>query len=99
MSILKQGLWGHVNLKIPSYGIGNPIMKIKWFHDYVIFMMWICPDSKIHQANMGPTWVLSVPDGPYVGPMNLVIRVHILKDSLYIETGPYRTLLFVELVL
>ena len=30
-------------------------------------------DSKIHGANTGPTWVLSVPDGPYVGPMNLAI--------------------------
>ena len=25
---------------------------------------------------MGPTWVLSAPDGPHVGPMNLVIRVN-----------------------
>ena len=25
---------------------------------------------------MGPTWVLSAPDGPHVGPMNLAIRVH-----------------------
>ena len=24
---------------------------------------------------MGPTWVLSAPGGPHVGPMNLVIRV------------------------
>ena len=31
------------------------------------------PDSKVHGANMGPTWVLSAPDGPYVGPMNLAI--------------------------
>ena len=23
---------------------------------------------------MGPTWVLSAPDGPHVGPMNLAIR-------------------------
>ena len=28
-------------------------------------------DSKIRGANMGPTWVLSAPDGPRVGPMNL----------------------------
>ena len=34
-----------------------------------------CPDSKVHGAYMGPTWVLSVPDGPHVGPMNLAIRV------------------------
>ena len=26
-------------------------------------------------ANMGPTWVLSAPDGPHVGPMNLAVRV------------------------
>ena len=31
------------------------------------------PYSKIHRANMGPTWVLSAPDGPQVGPMKLVI--------------------------
>ena len=33
------------------------------------------PVSKVHGANMGPTWVLSAPDGPHVGPMNLAIRV------------------------
>ena len=33
------------------------------------------PDNKIHGANMGPTWVLSAPDGPSVGPMNLAIWV------------------------
>ena len=32
------------------------------------------PDSKVHVANMGPTWVLSAPDEPHVGPMNLAIR-------------------------
>ena len=34
----------------------------------------ITPDSKVHDANMGPTWDLSAPDGPHVGPMNLAIR-------------------------
>ena len=37
------------------------------------------PDSKVHGANMGPTWVLSAPDGPHVGPMNLAIRVVICE--------------------
>ena len=32
------------------------------------------PDSKVHGANMGPTWDLSAPDGPHVGPLNLAIR-------------------------
>ena len=31
------------------------------------------PDSNVHGANMGPTWVLSAPGGSHVGPMNLVI--------------------------
>ena len=30
---------------------------------------------KVHGTNMGPTWVLSVPDGSHVGPMNFAIRV------------------------
>ena len=34
----------------------------------------VIPDSKVHGANMGPTWVLSARDGPHVGPMNLAIR-------------------------
>ena len=32
------------------------------------------PDSKVHGANMGPIWVLSAPEWPHVGPMNLAIR-------------------------
>ena len=39
--------------------------------------MYICvllPDSKDLGANMGPIWVLSAPDGPHVGPMNLAIK-------------------------
>ena len=38
---------------------------------------WNHPDSKVHGANMGPTWVLSAPDGPHVRPMNLAIRAPI----------------------
>ena len=36
----------------------------------------VASDSKVHGANMGPTWVLSAPNGPHVGPMNLAIKVH-----------------------
>ena len=40
-------------------------------------------DSKVHGANMGPTWVLSAPDGPHVGPMNLATRVIKAKWHIY----------------
>ena len=48
------------------------------FNKSIIFRLMIqnsCPDSKVLGANMGPTWVLSDPDGPHVGPINLAIRV------------------------
>ena len=32
------------------------------------------PNSKVHGANMGPTWVLSAPDGSHVGPTNPAIK-------------------------
>ena len=37
------------------------------------------PDSKVHGAIIGPTWVLSSPGGPHVGPMNLAIWFNTLK--------------------
>ena len=30
------------------------------------------PDSKVHGANMGSTWVLSAPDGPMLAPRTLL---------------------------
>ena len=41
------------------------------------------PDSKVHGANMRPTWVLSSPGEPHVGPMNLVIRGGPLSDYCF----------------
>ena len=37
-------------------------------------LLYIVPHSKVHGVNMGPTWILSAPDGPHVDPMNLAIR-------------------------
>ena len=31
------------------------------------------PDSKVHEANMGPIWRRQDPCGPHVGPMNFAI--------------------------
>ena len=36
----------------------------------------IPPDSKVHGANMGPTWVLSAPGGSHVGPINLAVGAY-----------------------
>ena len=38
---------------------------------YVIQQHKISPDSKVHEAYMGPTWGRQDPGGPHVGPMNL----------------------------
>ena len=36
-------------------------------------MLVIVPDSKVHEANMGPIWDRQDPGGPHVGPMNFTI--------------------------
>ena len=51
-----------------------PIMR-KYTHSYSPLLKGTYPDSKVHEASTGPTWVLSAPDGPHVSPMNLAIRV------------------------
>ena len=54
-------------------------------------LMWLFfhnnPDNKVHGANMGPTWVLSAPDGPHVGPINLAIREWIYVICLILFLG------------
>ena len=43
------------------------------------------PDSKMHGANVGPTWGRKDPGGPHVGRMNLAIwgvLVQIISVSL-----------------
>ena len=49
------------------------IMELRYFSQSIWYDM-NNPVSKVHGANMGPTWFLSVPDGPHDGPMNLAIR-------------------------
>ena len=47
--------------------------------DSVCLAEGVLPDSKVHGTNMGSTWVLSAPDGPHVGPMNLAIRALVVQ--------------------
>ena len=62
---------------IVSIGNGNKLLiNIGTPHVYVricsnVSSVWY-PDSKVHGANMGPTWVLSAPDGPILSPCSLL---------------------------
>ena len=47
------------------------------------FSIELTQDSKVNGANIRPTWVLSAPDGPHVGPTNLTIREN-MNDPLSI---------------
>ena len=46
------------------------------------------PDNNVYWANMGPTWVLSAPDGPHVGPMNLAISGYTLPTTIVTAMAP-----------
>ena len=47
----------------------------------------IYPDSKIHEANMGPIWDRQDPGGTHVGPMNFAIWVWF--DNLDVENDDH----------
>ena len=47
-------------------------IKMCWLIPWFVSGCWKTTQiAKSVGANMGPTWVLSAPDGPHVGPMNL----------------------------
>ena len=54
---------------------------LEWITNMDWLTMNAIPDSKGHEANMEPTWVLSAPDGPHVGPRDLAIRDGTLLES------------------
>ena len=48
------------------------------------------PDSKVHGANMGPTWVLWAPDGPMLAPGTLLSGLSYLDiagGELWVSNG------------
>ena len=69
-------------------------MSYHWYVCVLDSISCVNPDSKVHGANMGPTWVLSAPDGPHVDPMYLVIREITLSLSNY--AGSIRRIAGVE---
>ena len=63
----------------PSYAPARKInikMTLEW------------PRYNAHGAHLGPTWLLSAPGGPHVGPINLVIRTaHRSVNCLNVKHG------------
>ena len=59
------GIKYHRNVNIWNIDAMQKILLALW--------QYRTPDSKVHGANTQPTWVLSFPGGPHVGPMNLAI--------------------------
>ena len=55
------------------------------------------PDSKVHEAYIGPTWGRQDPGGPYVGPMSLAIRLLIAGVFRSLKFGQRHVFLFVVL--
>ena len=56
-----------------------PCLSKFWPRYFLCYMKYrdVYPDREAHWAKMGPTWVLSAPAGPHVGPMNLAIRIRL----------------------
>ena len=68
--------WDLIKFSVNMKFIGNSTSRIKFNEGGMRKKRWAfdkIPDSKVHGANMGPTWVLSAPDGPYVGSIKLAI--------------------------
>ena len=90
-----------INHNINTWNISS--LNVWWQYDmftaWLCFvLLWLCcefqqihtvyPDSKIHGANIGPTWGRQDPGGPHVGHMNLAIWVliHILQGCYSVRS-------------
>ena len=66
----------------PGNGVSQDKMMVSGQEDL--------PDSKVHEANMGPIWGRQGPGGPHVGPMNFAIwarlfrKLDVLQLHLYL---------------
>ena len=66
------GPWGKFNQNITIFSQNNEFKNVVCKFASCLSQLQY-PDSKVHGANMGPTWVMLSPVGPHVGPMNLAI--------------------------
>ena len=59
----------------PSETYFNEILIKNHTFSFKKIYLKMSPDSKVHEANMGPIWGRQDPGGPQVGPMNFAIWV------------------------
>ena len=60
-------------IKILYYNVDDIIICEMFMMKCFSFLQKTISDSKVHGANMGPTWGRQDPGGPHVGPMNFAI--------------------------
>ena len=85
----------------PSAQIRYNIREDLWVCNNIFISLWKLtgeysrvvetdPDSTVHGANMGPTWVLSAPAWPHLGPISLAFRGY--ADFAYSRKMTARTM-------
>ena len=68
-------------------------LKTVWHYSVSEWMKSV-PDSQVHGAHMGPTWVLLTPDGPHVCPMNYLGYFLWCYGSVIVANYIYRQVIF-----
>ena len=64
----------HIAKSVDCDKIPMQLSKLFKFHIPSVFLQAGLADSKVHGANMGPTWFLLAQDEPHVGSMKFAIR-------------------------
>ena len=68
---IQKNLWHYCGVYPQQVYINAALLFVQVCKDSI----YMVPDSKVHGANMGSTWVLSASDGPHVGPWTLLSGV------------------------
>ena len=95
-SVFKMNHTANVYLsQLPIWNSVVPLFGPTQYHTGATF-----PENKVHGANMGPTWLLSAPDGAHVSPMSFAFRVifYPLRENITLHKGVKRSVLSYEVL-
>ena len=62
-----------LTITYPFFNFNSGLTKLVMDKQSLAIICQSTPESKVHGANMEPTWGRQDPDGPHVGPMNFAI--------------------------